>query len=446
MDGKATTLRQRRMVLYCLAFLACFSAAYLARDFVNSVMTGNLFGRDATLTCAGVDAYDNGLDPYYVQNLKNTQLSYSYLPFTFDLFRPFCHDFGFASNYKILFLALASLCVALLGFSSFSGRRMRDAALKALFILAGFAGFQWVFRTGNIAMFDGVFTALGLFFLLRGNALQPEDPGRSWFAYILGSLVLGFSTALKILYFPLLLGLYFIPVVRSRKLTLIAAAVFAFAVPMACSYFFYHDLFASWVACAFGHIPGQHSASTEWYNPSFYCMAKAILLLVGIGEEPSLAMLLYGMAMAIIVGAFLYRIMRIVGDNTVRGDTRPFLDRLDSLLLDHPQFAMRVVLLCMMALFLCSPRLKEYAFFELSLYAAMLVVDLPIAELLFVYVTAIAIPILSDQPQLKFLSYYFGGFDQLVVAGFCYVVLLNDLGSKLSVSDKSKRKRGLEVS
>jgi hypothetical protein len=31
----------------------------------------------------------------------------------------------------------------------------------------------------------------------------------------------------------------------------------------------------------------------------------------------------------------------------------------------------------MLALYLCAPRLKKYAYFELAIYAAMLVVDLP---------------------------------------------------------------------
>ena len=45
--------------------------------------------------------------------------------------------------------------------------------------------------------------------------------------------------------------------------------------------------------------------------------------------------------------------------------------------MDHPRAAMRITVLAMFALYLSSPRLKEYAFFELALYAAILVVDLP---------------------------------------------------------------------
>ena len=37
---------------------------------------------------------------------------------------------------------------------------------------------------------------------------------------------------------------------------------------------------------------------------------------------------------------------------------------------------MRLATLSMFALYLCVPRLKEYAYFEMAIYAAMLVADL----------------------------------------------------------------------
>ncbi len=435
----STSHSEEKTTFYILGFLACLFISYFAHDIFGAFKAGQPIGWDFTLTCAGVDAYTNGLDPYYVKNLKNTQLSYSYLPFTLDLFRPVCHNAFLGKHYKILYPFLGVVCVFLLSSFSFQGRFKRELALKALFIFAGFAGFQWVFRTGNIAMFDGVLTALGLFSLFRGNALQEGAPRQAWAAYILGSLVLGFSTALKILYCPLLLGLYFLPVERSRKFILLILAVFAFAVPIIGSYFFYHDLFYSWVACTFGQIPGQHSASTEGYNPSFYWLVRVTLANLNMGEKQLILSLLgYAAGVLLIMGSFLFQIWRVVIQNTASGDTRSFLSRLNSLLVTHPKFAMRVVLLSMVALFLCSPRLKEYGYFELSLYMAMLVVDLPIGELLLTYFLSIAIPILSNQPQLKLESLYFSGFDQLVVATFCYFLLIGNLGTNQERSSKAR--------
>ena len=53
------------------------------------------------------------------------------------------------------------------------------------------------------------------------------------------------------------------------------------------------------------------------------------------------------------------------------------MKKLDQLLIDNPRFAIRIATLSMLALYLCAPRLKEYAYFKLAIYAAMLVVDLP---------------------------------------------------------------------
>jgi hypothetical protein len=54
----------------------------------------------------------------------------------------------------------------------------------------------------------------------------------------------------------------------------------------------------------------------------------------------------------------------------------PLLQAFDGWLIKHPEAAMRITVLAMYALYLCAPRLKEYAFFEVALYAAVLVVEL----------------------------------------------------------------------
>ena len=96
--------------------------------------------------------------------------------------------------------------------------------------------------------------------------------------------------------------------------------------------------------------------------------------------------------------------------------------RLDCWLMEHPRTAMRVTVLAMFALYLSSPRLKEYAFFELALYAAILVVDLPaiaLAVCLSVGLLAPALISLVGTPLE-------GSFILLFVSLICFWILLLD--------------------
>jgi hypothetical protein len=72
----------------------------------------------------------------------------------------------------------------------------------------------------------------------------------------------------------------------------------------------------------------------------------------------------------------------------------------------------------MYALYLCAPRLKEYAFFEVALYAAVLAVELPAVTM--AAVLAIAIPTLASVSGFAFL----GGFGQLAITLICFWLLL----------------------
>jgi hypothetical protein len=65
----------------------------------------------------------------------------------------------------------------------------------------------------------------------------------------------------------------------------------------------------------------------------------------------------------------------MVGAQATAGKASP-LQAFDGWLINHPEAAMRITVLAMYALYLCAPRLKEYAFFEVTLYAAVLVVEL----------------------------------------------------------------------
>jgi hypothetical protein len=74
----------------------------------------------------------------------------------------------------------------------------------------------------------------------------------------------------------------------------------------------------------------------------------------------------------------------------------------------------------MYALDLCAPRLKEYAFFEVALYAAVLVVELPAVTMAAVLAIAVAIPTLASVSGFAFL----GGIGQLAITLICFWLLL----------------------
>jgi hypothetical protein len=79
-------------------------------------------------------------------------------------------------------------------------------------------------------------------------------------------------------------------------------------------------------------------------------------------------------------------------------------------------------MLAMFALYLTSPRLKEYAFFELALYAAILIVDLPALALSAVLTVGLLLPALTWMTGHTFE----GGFGLLIVALTFFWILLLD--------------------
>ena len=83
---------------------------------------------------------------------------------------------------------------------------------------------------------------------------------------------------------------------------------------------------------------------------------------------------------------------------------------------------MRITVLAMYGLYLCSPRLKEYAFFELAVYAAILIVDLPAAALAGMLTIGVAVPTLVSITGITIE----GGFVQVAVALMCFWILLLD--------------------
>jgi hypothetical protein len=369
-----------------LACLIALTALLVIGNLASDVGLDVKYGWDTRVNCAAVDAYAGGLDPYFVKNLKGTKLSYPYLPVTLEAFRPFCADGILVAHYKTIFPVLAVLCGLLLPGLGLPGLGVpglgrarpsaRDVGLRVLCALGAFVGFEWVQASGNFAILSGVLTAIALRLLLSPPASGAAED-RSFPSRLAGAALLGLVMSFKLVFFPVLAALYFLPLPRRRKLMLIAMAVFSFALPILISRLAYPDLFASWQLAVAGKIPDQHLVELFESNPSLLLLARDLMGHVGLIDSKPAIFATYAFAVtALVLVPFALSILRLIGSRPAHeGDSLPA--RVDRWLMDHPRAAMRITVLAMFALYLSSPRLKEYAFFELALYAAILLVDLP---------------------------------------------------------------------
>lgn len=401
---------KRNIWLACMIALVAF---LVFANLVNDAALDVRYGWDVRVNCAAVDAHVDGLDPYYVKNLKGTKLSYPYLPATLDAFRPLCAGGFLLDHYRGVYLVIALLCGLLLPGIGRT-RSLRDAALRGLYVFGAFVGFEWVLASGNFAVLGGGLTAAALAFLLR--SVEPDD--RHDVPRMVGAALLGLVMSFKLVFCPVLAALYFLPLARRRKLVLMTVAGLGFALPILVSVVVYPGLFSSWLLAITGGIPGQHSVQIEETNPSLLLLAQTIVDRVGLADSKPLVFAIYALAATALVLAPLgWSLLR-----TIRNNEGTLPARLDRWLIDHPQAAMRITVLAMYGLYLCSPRLKEYAFFELAVYAAVLIVDLPAATLAAVLTIGVAVPTLVSITGITIE----GGFVQVAVALMCFWILLLD--------------------
>jgi hypothetical protein len=406
---------------FWLACLVALTALLVLGNLANDAALDINYGWDVRVNCAAVDAHTNGLDPYFVKNLKGIRFSYPYLPVTLDVFRPLCAGGFLIDHFRGVYLALAVLCGLLLPGLGRTRTRSRDVALRVLCALGAFVGFEWVVASGNFAILSGLLTAIALRLLLRSPASAATE--HSTFAICLGGAVLlGLVTSFKLVFCLVPAALYFLPLPRGRKLMLIAVATFSLALPILISRVFYADLFASWLLAIAGQIPNQHSVDIVETNPSLLLLARSLMEHAGLGDNKPAMFATYALvASALVLVPLALSVLRAVGSGPERGGGL-LLARLDRWLMDHPCTATRVTVLAMFALYLTSPRLKEYAFFELALYAAILIADLPALALAAVLTVGLLIPALIAITGHTFE----GGFSLLIVALACFWILLLD--------------------
>lgn len=403
-----------------LACLIALTALFVLGNLANYARLDLKYGWDLHVNCAAVDAHAEGLDPYFVKNLKGTTLSYPYLPVTLDAFRPLCAGGFLVDHYMGVYFVLAVLCGLLLPGLGRTRTRARDVGLRVLCALGAFVGFEWVHVSGNFAILSGVLTAIALALLLRAPpAGALEDP--SFPLRLAGAALLGLVTSFKLVFFPVLAALYFLPLPRGRKLVLIAVATFSFALPILISRMLYPDLFASWLLAIAGQIPNQHAVDLVEINPSLLLLAQSLMKHAGGDGKPAVFAIYALAALALVLVPFALSVLRAAASRPVR-DGGSLLLQLDRWLMDHPRAAMRITVLAMFALYLSSPRLKEYAYFELALYAAILVVDLPARPLVAVLTVGLLTPALISLAGTTLE----GTFVLLIVALICFWILLLD--------------------
>lgn len=419
--------------LWLMCFIALVAILVLANLVTDSSVDVN-YGWDVRVNCAAVDAHAEGRDPYFVKNLKGTKLSYPYLPVTLDVFRPLCAGGALAGHYRGVYLLLAVLCSLLLpglgtsrpSLSPSLLSSLRDVFLKTLCVLGAFVGFEWTLASGNFTIFSGALTALALALLLGRTG---GDDKASFLSCLTGAAVLGLLTSFKLVFFPVLASLYFLPQPRHRKLILIAVASGMFILPVALSMALYPDLFQSWLSAISGQIPGQHAVAINETNPSLLLFMFGLAERFGLGDSKAVVFAAYGLAaIALILAPFALAVLRVVGDQAQPG-TSWLPARLDLWLSDHPREAARVTVLAMYALYLCSPRLKEYAFFELAVYAAVLIVDLPPMALAGALGAAVLFPTLASMSG----SVIEGSYIQLAAGLVGFWILLADFCRRRSL-------------
>ena len=406
---------KRNVRLACLiALVALLVVGNLASDAALDAK----FGWDVRVNCAAVDAHLDGLDPYFVKNLKGTNFSYPYLPVTLDAFRPLCAGGFLVGHHRGVFLVLAMLCGLLLPGLGRDRGGLRDIALRMLWALGAFVGFEWVLVSGNFTIMSGTLSAAALALLLRFPSPGGDDH-RSFGLRIVGAALLGLVASFKLVYSPVLAALYFLPLPRRQKIGLIAAAAAGLALPVLLSMVLYPDLFASWLLAIKGQIPDQHTVYMMDTTPSLLLLAQGALGQFGLGGSKPVVFAAYALvAFALVLAPFALVVLRMTGGLArIEGS---FPTRLDRWLIDHPRLALRITVLAMYGLYLCAPRLKEYAFFELALYGAILIVDLPGAALVAVLTIGVAVPTLVSQSGMSIE----GSFVQIAAALVCFWIIL----------------------
>lgn len=219
-------------------------------------------GRDAEIYCAAREAYDAGLSPYLVPNLKRfraVDFSFVYPLHALLPLRPFC-----SGDATFRFTVLYWACLALAFFLSASRLgAWSDRGLVAVLFLGGFSGTAYSFATGNIGLVELLGFSVCYYFLIRHRPAM-------------AALALGATASFKLV--PLLFAFSFLFLVRPQtRGRLVVYSCLPLAAGFAISYAMNPSFFRDFVLQLLGLHPNQHAPINEVWpegNPVFLLALK----------------------------------------------------------------------------------------------------------------------------------------------------------------------------
>ena len=255
--------RDAARTLVLVLFLGSLFAVLFELDHTRAFAPSRRW--DAPIYCAAREAYDAGLSPYLVSNLKRFQpveFSFVYPLHTLLLLKPFCSgDMTF--RFTILYWACLALAFLLLAFRL---RVWLERGLLAVLLLGGFSGTVWNFALGNIGLVELFGLSVCYYFLIR------DRPA-------VAALALGATASFKLV--PILFAFCFLFLaLPPRRARLVVYSWLPLAAGFAVSYAMNPSFFGDFVLQLLGLHPNQHAPINEIWpegNPVFLLALKVFL-------------------------------------------------------------------------------------------------------------------------------------------------------------------------
>lgn len=319
-----------------LVGMAAMMASGIARC-AHHALTRADYGWDMLMYCGALHSADEGQSPYLVANIARyarTTLSYAYPMFTAQFARPACDD-AYRPHHLAFFVLLLAASMVLLHRLRGVGRGLADHVYGATLVLTGFVGTMWVLLSGNLAIVEFLFLAMGLLALSHNRDVA-------------GGVCLGMLAALKLSFvFMLLAVVLFHPLSAHRaRLRLLAAmavgALLVHAFSVISHPGFYWDYWRQVLGVLDSH---QHTPLREMTggrsDPSLLLVVRQALLLSG--QRSGALAICVTLLMVVPVGVLWWRALRVT-----------------------PLSGLQRMAAGVLVLSLYSPRLKPYTFLLLT--------------------------------------------------------------------------------
>jgi len=282
-------------------------------------------GGDYNIYCGAVKVFEDGNNPYLVDNLRvytRSDLSFTYLPLNIIMFKGLCHFNRFFHPWIIYYICWSGL---LLG--SFLVIKKSDADCQHLLLftllITGFMGTYWNFFTGNTGLIHVFLISLMFYSIIKKK-------------YYWASLFLVFASLLKII--PLIFSVLFIFAKISKwtkiKIWIFIALLFVLAHLL--SFVLYPGITISYYLSIIGRMGQQHSPVHERVGTFFFLFEEISKTLFG--GIPVISLCLY----LVFTGLILTVVVKYS-----RAKNRSFLN---------------VFSLGMLAFILIFPRFRSYSF------------------------------------------------------------------------------------